>query len=1093
VVGDGRYTRGAYSVNFVSPDLVEEVRLVTASVDAESLRGAGQLQMVTRSGTNQFRGSLFWNNRNSALDAAEWFNNFNGVKKNYENRTQAGGRIGGPIVKNKTFFFALIDTQRDIVRETFVGTVLTAQARQGIFRFFPGVDNQNINQNNPTVDRNGNPVRPSNATGDLQSFSVFGPDSSRPRFDTTGFVQNTLLSRMPLPNDFTVGDGLNTAGIRFTRRINGQDDGAGSNIEENNRNQFNTRLDHNFNSNHKLSFVYTYESTWNMTAQAGIMNWPNGYNGAVKRFPSHLAFSLVSSFSTNLVNELRVGRRNSLLDNWAPWYVGRHGEGEVTDPVAKEAFKLLPVNNGIPFQPVTTLFPSNILNWNAGDGGTRGAESPLWSYGDTLAWTQGKHAFKVGAEYRYMRSAPWNDSNFTPQAVFGAGGVAVTGIDNGAFPGLSGNNATTARNLLIDLSGSVASIRQGFDLRSPTDLVFRGYGDGVKLKYRDWRGTEFSSFFKDNWKVLPALTLNLGVNWSYFGVPYEGNGLSAEPVGGEVGLCGISCGPITTMQLVGKHSSHPDIQRYQDDWNNLAPSVGLSWSLPWFGQNKTVLRAGYGINYTGDAALGSVSTNPGTFEGSGTTGISFTSPAYLSLSNVALPIPHQFEPLRPSPLDGSRAESIMTFANKRSTAYIQNFTIELQRQIAGDWTLNAAYVGSKATKLYGGLPLNSVNIRNNGILEAFNITRRGGDAPLFDQMLKGLNLGSGVINGTTITGSASLRANTNTRGFIANNNVGGLADFLNRSTNVTGQGGGFIRNSGLFPENFIVLNPQFNGVTLNSNPSNSTYHSLQLEVTKRLSYGVSSSASYTWSRTLGENDGNGNFDARDPQNRRLDKTLLGFHRTHSIAGNGTFELPFGPNRAFLSHAPAVVQRLVERWQWGGLINWSSGVPLTITAPISSLTQSTGNSTPNIVGDFPKSMGTVTRVANGVVYFNELRQVPDPARATVTTLQSTQGSFTNLAITDSQGNLLLVNPDAGQIGNMGLKWIEGPSRISLDMNLIKRVRIAETKEFELRVDAVNVLNHPNFGSPTLNINSLNFGRITSATGNRRFTANLRFNF
>jgi hypothetical protein len=360
-------------------------------------------------------------------------------------------------------------------------------------------------------------------------------------------------------------------------------------------------------------------------------------------------------------------------------------------------------------------------------------------------------------------------------------------------------------------------------------------------------------------------------------------------------------------------------------------------------------------------------------------------------------------------------------------------------------------------------------------------------------MLRGLNLGSGIINGTTITGSASLRANTNTRGFIANNNVGGLADFLNRSTNVTGQGGGFIRNSGLFPENFIVLNPQFNGVTLNSNPSNSTYHSLQLELTKRLSHGLASSASYTWSRTLGENDGNGNFDYRDPANRRLDKALLGFHRTHSIAGNGTFELPFGPNRAFLSRAPGFVQRLVERWQWGGLVNWSLGAPLTITAPISSLTQTTTNSTPNMVGDFPKSMGKVTKVANGVVYFDELRQVPDPARASVTTLQSTQGSFTNMAIADSEGRLLLVNPDAGQIGNMGLKWIEGPSRLSLDMNLIKRVRITEKKEFELRIDAVNVLNHPNFGNPNLSINSLNFGRITSATGNRRFVANLRVNF
>ena len=162
---------------------------------------------------------------------------------------------------------------------------------------------------------------------------------------------------MPLPNDYTVGDGLNTAGIRFTRRIYGQDDGAGSNIEDNNRDQFNARIDHNFNSKHKFSFVYTYEHSADMTSQAGIMNWPNGYNGAVRRWPRLYTFSLVSTLSTNFLNELRVGKRNSVLRNWAPWYLGRTGEEETPDPKGKEAFKLLPVNNGIPFQPVTTLFP----------------------------------------------------------------------------------------------------------------------------------------------------------------------------------------------------------------------------------------------------------------------------------------------------------------------------------------------------------------------------------------------------------------------------------------------------------------------------------------------------------------------------------------------------------------------------------------------------------------------------------------------------------------------------------------------------------------------------------------------------------------
>src|SRR5213083_843650 len=191
-VTDGRYNYGALTSTYTSPDLVEEVRIITAPVDAEIGRGSGQVQMVTRSGSNQFRGSAFWTNRNSALDASKWFNNFNGVPKDYENRNQFGARLGGPIVKNKTFFFVLVDEQRYIIRQTFVGTVLTPLARQGIFRFFPGVDNQSATSLNPTVDRNGNPVKPTNATGDLQSFSVFGRDPSRQGFDPTGFIQKTL-------------------------------------------------------------------------------------------------------------------------------------------------------------------------------------------------------------------------------------------------------------------------------------------------------------------------------------------------------------------------------------------------------------------------------------------------------------------------------------------------------------------------------------------------------------------------------------------------------------------------------------------------------------------------------------------------------------------------------------------------------------------------------------------------------------------------------------------------------------------------------------------------------------------------------------
>jgi len=1115
VVSDGRYNHGAFSITYTSPDLVEEVRVITAPVDAEVGRGSGQVQMVTRSGTNRFRGSAFWYNRNSALDASNWFNNFNRTKKDFENRNQFGVRLGGPIVKNKTFFFVLVDEQRDILKQTFVGMVLTPQARQGTFRFFPTADNQNATQNNPSVDRDGNPVRPAGATGDLQSFSVFGRDLLRPGFDTSGWIQK-VLGRMPQPNDYTIGDGLNTAGIRWTRRISGLDNFDGSTFDQTNRDQFNIRIDHNFNANHKLSVIYTWERGLNNTTQAGLSFWPGGYNGANDKWPKVLNSSLVSALSTTLVNELRVGYKVSKQVSWAPWYVGKdflNNEKAEPGPEGKEAWEFIPKYNGIPYLPVATYFPENVMKWNVNAGTSRFSNSPQYSFGDTLSWTKGTHAFKVGSEWRYGWTLGANEV-MMPLAILGAGGVPVANIDNVVIAGLSANNQTTARNLLTDLAGSVASINEAFDLRNPSEREFKGIADGRLLKLRDFRNTEFSGFFKDNWKIRPDLTLNLGIHYEWFGVPWEQHGLLGRPAGGDKGLCGISCGVLTTAEFVGKHSTNPDTRLYNNDWNNFAPSVGFSWSLPWLGKDKTVLRAGYGWSYTGRPVSGANSTNsitgvaggvPGTFGGVGNGQLTFTSANYLSLANLTVPIPQQFPVLGPIPIDGGRNDTLAMYDQNRRSPYIQNFNFGIQRELAPTWLLDISYIGTKSTRLWGGIPLNTDEIFKNDFLNAFNITRTGGNAPMFDNMLGGLNIpGAGVVNGTTVTGSAALRAYVATRSFIANGSVAQLADFLNRSRNITNRGGGFVRNSGLFSENFFVLNPQFNGVMQYGSGGSSTYHSMEMKMTKRLSQGATLQASYTWSRSLGDNDGDFFVDYRDPSNRRLNKSLLGFHRTHAFLLNGTYELPFGANRPFLQNAPRVVQRVVERWQLGAIVNRLSGAPLSVTAPIWTITQpfySPGAGlpvtcivcTPNLVGDFPKDSGQVTKLANGVVYFPGVQQITDPSVAGVTASNALNGGFSNKAITDSAGRLLLVNPAPGQIGTLGLKWIEGPPTFGLDMNLIKRLRLTETKEFELRVDAVNLLNHPVFGNPDTNINSLSFGRITTATGTRRFNIGLRVNF
>ena len=190
--------------------------------------------------------------------------------------------------------------------------------------------------------------------------------------------------------------------------------------------------------------------------------------------------------------------------------------------------------------------------------------------------------------------------------------------------------------------------------------------------------------------------------------------------------------------------------------------------------------------------------------------------------------------------------------------YIQSFNFSVTRELQKNVTLDVRYVGTKGTKLYGTIPLNQPNFLTNGLKEALDITRAGGNAPLFDQMLNGLNLNPGVagfgavgttVNGVLQTGSMALRQNTTFRANIANGNYAAVASALNSSTAVTGDGGGLIRNGG-FPENFIVNNPQFNGVTFSTNPGSSTYHSMQAQLTFRPSSGLSYQATYVLSKAL---------------------------------------------------------------------------------------------------------------------------------------------------------------------------------------------------------------------------------------------------
>ncbi len=1072
---DTATVNAAPTVIFNSTDIVQEVRVVTSPADAEFGRGSGQVQILTRSGTNQFHGSVFESHRNTVLNANTWFNNQRGDPRNVLLRNQFGARLGGPIIKNKTFFHVLYDAQRQVTRNTVTSNVYTEAARRGFYRYYPGARNANYNSGTGirSVDVNGNPERPAAATGDLITLDVFGKDPNRLRADPTGVI-GKLIDLTPLPNNFRAGDGLNVAGYAWSRPAT------------NDRDQINFKIDHTFNSKNNGTFSFTHETEDNFNGN-NAQPVPNAPGGRFSNNDYFYSLSFTSTLTPHLVNELRGGAQRARISALGPW---DNAEG----------LKALPTAGGLPF--AVSFLTGTITNPIVIPGVAccgYGYIAPLYTWADNLSWIKGHHSFKGGVEVRFVSSAPFSAFEVMPRTIIGAGGVAVTGVTAAAIPTL-GANEGDAQSLLMNLSGSVGSVNEAFNSAPPPTLQFLPYNN--KIRY--WQQREFSVFFKDDFKVHPGFTLNLGVRYEFYGVPYERRGQTAAIKGGSSGLFGISGTGfgdmyqpfhqdpthLTEIELVGKNSPNPDKLIYNNDWNNWAPAVGLSWSIPYFGKDKTILRAGYSIGYERDSLRMFnivVGDQPGL-----RTVTSFRSSSYYDLTKLALPLTTAVKPLETIPTT-VRTDTIRGFDTNLRTPYVQNWNLSIQRHLPSNFNVDVRYVGSKGTKLIRGTNLNETNIYETGILDAFLAIQSGSESALMARIFKGINLGSGVNDGSAVRAGAGLRSNSSTRGFFANNNVAGFADYLNTTTQNTTGVGGLLRGAGL-PENFITANPQFAAANLTANFANSNYHSLQVDLTRRFAQGWMVESNFTWSKALGEEEGSGQemLDSyRDGRNRQRDHRILTFDRKFVFRNSGTYELPFGPGKMLLNNSHGVLARFFERWQISPIISLTSGAPFEFSSSVTSV-NTFGDNTPTLAGPMPSS-GKVTKVSDGVIYFPDLKQVTDPTINTLTSAQQLNTRSTLYAIADSSNRLLLVNPQPGVLGNLANYYGRAQATLRFDANLVKRVRLGEQKEFEFRLDAIDVLNSPQFGAPTGDINSLTFGRITTATGNRIIVLGARINF
>ena len=495
-------------------------------------------------------------------------------------------------------------------------------------------------------------------------------------------------------------------------------------------------------------------------------------------------------------------------------------------------------------------------------------------------------------------------------------------------------------------------------------------------------------------------------------------------------------------------------------------------------------------------SLRNADTEVGSNPGMNTT-ITFQSGGLMNLGNVGVP----FDPgqaMATVPLT-DRTQTLRVFDTGLRNQYYQNWNVSLQREIGKDSVLSVRYIGTKGTKLLGGVNLDSDVISANGFLQAFNTTRTGGYAPLFDQLFRGLAVpGQGAVNGSTVRGSDYARSNSTILQYLANGNVGAFANYINSSPLGTNVNGGLLAAAGL-PQNFFVTNPQFANVYLVGNYANSTYHALEIEFEKRFARGWIYQGSYTWSKALGENElGSTQYydnNYRDPQNRSFDKRIMTFNRTSVFKSNGTYELPFGRGRKLMSNANRLLDGILGGWKVSGILTWTSGVPFTVTAPVSTYTQFTTGQTPDVTGALSKSTGSLQFDGGGACYFCGFKQIADPS---ISTMAPSVASRSTLFAQSGPGGVILQNPLPGTLGNLAQTFFTSPNFFDVDASLTKQFRITERFNFEIRTDWLNSTNHPDFSGATIDtsIDSATFGRFTgagSANNNRIIVLGGRLNW
>ncbi|MBZ5548310.1 MAG: carboxypeptidase-like regulatory domain-containing protein [Acidobacteriia bacterium] len=1032
-------------------DSVEEFRVTTTNSNADSGRSSGaQVTLVTKSGTNTFHGSLYEYNRNSLGHANDWFNKAAELQSGLPNkpgkliRNTFGGTFGGPIKKDKIFFFLNYEGQKTQENKQQNLTVPTASFKAGSVSYNCA----------------GDPLCPA---GGVQTLTAAQVASMDPLCTTTcpwgpGEDPNALatLNAYPDPNS-PGGDGLNTGGFTWSAP------------NPTRLNTYIAKLDYQLTTGQRL-FV---RGNLQGDRSSSFPQFPGTPpSAAVVDTAKGIAIGHTWTISSTLINNFRYGYVRQALNN-----VGA-GNNSFSDFVG--------------ISPLTAEDTTTLLN------------VPVHNFVDDVTWVKGKHTLQLGANYRLIHnnsssngvsfsSAASGNTNISQAAIAGTG----QSFDPAAFgfAGVSGDFSTSYDNAITAIAGllSTINVHNNYRVTNATTATLLPTGSMIP---RDFKANEFEWYVQDSWRVKPNLTITIGLRHTLLQTPYEVHGQQVAPTidlhqwfNNRALAAAQGTGNQPEFAFAPSGQSRGGKPYWSMNKLDFAPRFAVAYAP----DSRTSIRVGVGMyhDHFGEGIVDG-------FSQFGSFGLTSTqaapsniftpddAPRYID-RNVVPPLQSAPQTVTYPVFPPADTDTGFTFNSngidgriKTPHSFAADFSI--QRQVGKGWTFEAAYVGRFGRHL----------LQQRDLAAATNLVdpKSGMDYYTAARMMSEFALAHGEDSTATIDPIAyfeNLFPTAAAGGFSATQNIytgSGGSDacpsgfrWANRPGREVGapfrlgllatqlaNGGVSPVCAGLPPVPF--WDPQFSSLFAWSSLGTSSYNAGQFMLRHPMAHGLQVDFSYTYSKSLdlGSDAERTNSQGTtsttstlaqgtstvlsyiaNPWNPRLNRAPSDFDLRHVITANWLYELPFGKGKDFAGGAGTLLDAAIGGWQLSGLTRWTSGFPFSVIDNRGFTQNFLFNS--NMVQTAPIKSGLF--MINGAPY-----AFPDPS-AVVAGVQITPGVAATLT------PMRFAYPgEAGSRNNF-----RGQGYFGIDMGLAKTWKIHEKMNLKFAWEVFNVTNSVRFDTNT----------------------------